>query len=164
MAKITIILSLTILYLVFLSSTYGEDHWKEQIQKRLSRASGTDSSFRNNLFSRRETKKTTRATTAGSTAKVTPATTASSSSSFTTFQNQALAQTNKYRAAHCAPNLILDPKLNSIAQAYASKLVQIGYLVHSNNGYGENLYYINYGQPTNINSIQGNYFSLFVFI
>lgn len=72
-----------------------------------------------------------------------------------------MAQTNKYRADHCAPNLILNTTLNSVAQAYAVELVRIGSLVHSENDYGENLYYVGFGQATNINSVKGNYSSIF---
>ena len=59
---------------------------------------------------------------------------------FTPFQTQALAQTNIYRAVHCAPSLVLNASLNAVAQAYAQKLVSIRKLAHSYNGYGENLW------------------------
>ncbi len=180
MAKITVILSLKVLCLVLFCSTYGEDQWKEQIQKPLVRASEIDSYPFWNYWGQtttvsttvkvtsRKTVKTTKKvkprTTVKTTAKVTTTKTTRPSLSFTTFQNEALAQTNKYRASHCAPNLILNSTLNFIAQTYATKLVQIGFLVHSNSIYGENLYYINYEEAININSIKGNYFFLFDFI
>lgn len=186
MFKITVIFSLTILCLAFLSSTNGDDPWKEQLRKRLARAS-TPTDFNTwwwQIFWTRTTTRRTRPTTtvprttttasrrtrttrstttrrtiSSSTTRITtPSTTISgSSSSFTNFQLEALAQTNKYRADHCAPNLVLDANLNSIAQAYAVKLVALGYLEHSDNGYGENLYYAGFGQATNVNSVKGNY-------
>lgn len=82
-----------------------------------------------------------------------------SSSSFSTFQNDALAQTNKYRALHCAPNMKLNTTLNSIAQAYADKLAATQTFAHSNNGYGENLYYTMSSSSTGPSSVKGIVYS-----
>lgn len=77
----------------------------------------------------------------------------------------ALTETNKYCAAHCASNLILDSTLNSIAQAYADKLVALGYLVYSDNqSCGGNLYFTSSIQAIDINSITGISFKKFLFV
>jgi len=77
----------------------------------------------------------------------------------------ALTETNKYCAAHCASNLILDSTLNSIAQAYADKLVALGYLVYSDNqSCGGNLYFTSSTQAIDINSITGITFKKFLFV
>ncbi|CAF0854945.1 unnamed protein product [Adineta ricciae] len=90
------------------------------------------------------------------TSSVMPSSTTSSSSPFTTFQNEVLAQTNKYRAMHCAPNLKLNATLNSIAQAYAVKLTTLKTLTHSNNKLGENLYMTSLTSTMDVNSVKGS--------
>ena len=76
-------------------------------------------------------------------------------SSFTTFQSEALAQTNSHRTVHCAPNLILNESLNAIAQAYAENIAATRSRVHSGNGYGENLWYKGSSHAINITLING---------
>ncbi|UJR25720.1 hypothetical protein I4U23_007071 [Adineta vaga] len=80
----------------------------------------------------------------------------SSSSAFTTFQNEALNQTNQYRAKHCAPNLKLNATLNNIAQNYAKKLASLNSMIHSQNGLGENLYSTSSSEAIDITSIKGS--------
>jgi len=60
---------------------------------------------------------------------------------FDDFNNQMLKAHNDYRKLHHVGNLVLDQTLIDIAQAYAEKLAnEVKSLVHSHNGYGENLY------------------------
>ena len=60
----------------------------------------------------------------------------------TDFSNAALAAHNKFRALHVnTPSLSLNTTLRSVAQAYSLNIAQKLSLVHSGNGYGENLYY-----------------------
>ena len=166
MAKAITMISVIFLCLILFSSIDGEDRWKEHIRKRIVRDLATGDSFWGNFFWRRtttqriptivsSTTKVITSITRKSTVSTAQGTAPVSPSLFTTFQNEALVQTNKYRAAHCAPNLILNSTVNSIAQEYANKLVIKGSLVHSNNGYGENLYYTSSSQPIDINSIKG---------
>ncbi|CAF2712154.1 unnamed protein product [Rotaria sp. Silwood2] len=82
--------------------------------------------------------------------------TTTSVSQFTTFQNQALAATNIHRAYHCAPNIILNATLNSIAQSYSEQLAATKTFVHSGNGYGENLWAISSSGTLNITLMNGN--------
>ena len=79
---------------------------------------------------------TTSTTTGTSTASTPPSTTLTTSmaSTFTTFQTEALAQSNIYRAVHCAPNLVYNASLNALVQAYAQKLADTKIFAHSNNG------------------------------
>ncbi|CAF1355333.1 unnamed protein product [Adineta ricciae] len=58
------------------------------------------------------------------------------------FQQETLAHHNQLRARHCVGGLQLDDNLNKIAQAYANKLAAENKFQHSQNGYGENLYYM----------------------
>ena len=58
------------------------------------------------------------------------------------FQQETLAHHNQLRARHCVGGLQLDDNLNKIAQAYADKLAAENKFQHSQNGYGENLYYM----------------------
>jgi len=55
-------------------------------------------------------------------------------------RSAALVLTNKLRAAHHAAPLVIDNRLNQIAQEYAEHLANTGNFQHSENGYGENLY------------------------
>lgn len=176
MSIMKIMISFVFLYLIVFSFAHGEDHWKEYVQKRLIRAAGKDFSFWQNFFWTRSTTRRTFATTKSTkgptttaktngptpptiTDKVTPISTGKPSSSFTTFQNEALAQTNIRRAAHCAPNIILNATLNDIAQAYANTLARLDTLKHSGDSrFGENLYYTGSSQPIDVNTINGKSF------
>ena len=61
-------------------------------------------------------------------------------SSFSQFELEALESHNKYRRKHHAPPLTLNKELSSIAQKYASYLLSINSLIHSQNKYkGENI-------------------------
>ncbi|UJR24307.1 hypothetical protein I4U23_027274 [Adineta vaga] len=82
------------------------------------------------------------------------------SGSFTTFQKQALAQSNTYRTTHCAPDLTLDKDLNTIAQNYAQTLCDTNSFAHSGNTYngqalGENLWQMSSSSPISKDSING---------
>ncbi|KAI9559394.1 hypothetical protein GHT06_016183 [Daphnia sinensis] len=57
-----------------------------------------------------------------------------------TFARESLNAHNQYRQKHGAPALFICPKLTKVAQAYADTIAQKDTLVHSNNGFGENLY------------------------
>jgi len=142
MDNITKMLSMVFLCFILLSSTYGEDTWKEKIRQRLVRAS--------EIYPLGWVKTLLRQPRAVTT------TTTKSPTSFTQFQLDSLSQTNKYRATHCVPKLILNSTLNKIAQAYAVKLATLGYLVHSGNGLGENLYAIWSTVPFNPATFKGN--------
>jgi len=138
MVRITIIVSLIFLCLILLSST--------------TKTTATTKSTTKSIIMK-VTTKNNGLTNARTTEKVTSA---SPSSSFTTLQDEALVQTNKYRVTHCAPSLIFkSTTLNSIAQVYTNKLTARESLVHSNTSYGGNLYYTGLSQPIDINSIKG---------
>jgi hypothetical protein len=64
---------------------------------------------------------TTKASSLTATDTIQKVTTALSSSSFTTFQNETLAQTNKSLATHCAPSVMLDSALNYFYTACLDK-------------------------------------------
>lgn len=56
------------------------------------------------------------------------------------FQQEMLQQHNTLRARHCAPAMILDSQISSVAQKYAEYLAKNGKFEHSTSNYGENLY------------------------
>jgi hypothetical protein len=64
---------------------------------------------------------TTKANSLTATDTTEKVTTALFSSSFTTFQNETLAQTNKSLATHCAPSVMLDSALNYFYTACLDK-------------------------------------------
>ncbi len=58
-----------------------------------------------------------------------------------TLRKDAMTATNTYRAKHGAPALVESASLNDIAQKYSETLLATGKFTHSQNNYGENLYY-----------------------
>lgn len=68
------------------------------------------------------------------------------------FREKLLQLHNEKRRLHHVPPLTLSNKLNDIAQKYANKLSSMRALVHSRNGYGENLYWRTSTPPTDIDA------------
>lgn len=68
------------------------------------------------------------------------------------FREQLLQLHNEKRRLHHVPPLTLSDKLNDVAQDYAKKISSMRALVHSGNGYGENLYRRSSYPPTDIDA------------
>ncbi|XP_037708184.1 Golgi-associated plant pathogenesis-related protein 1-like [Drosophila subpulchrella] len=62
------------------------------------------------------------------------------------FEQQVLNAHNYYRAMHNAPPLTLNPKLSELASNWANKLMTKNHLKHSQNGYGENIYWASFSK------------------
>ena len=150
-------LSVVFACLLLVSYTQADDQWKEALRQRIARNTGTLGFSWPGFNWRRTTTQRIQTHTSGLPTKLPPtvAPTAGPSTSFTTFQNEALAQTNKRRAEHCAQDLILNSTLNAIAQAYAAELVSLGRLEHSKGKYGENLYMTKSLQGLDVSSLKG---------
>ncbi|UJR12705.1 hypothetical protein I4U23_016879 [Adineta vaga] len=87
--------------------------------------------------------------------------TSSTTKGNTVFEQQALSQTNIYRATRCVAALTFDANLTAIAQAYAQTLCNSNTFAHSGNTYqgnslGENLWTTMSSSPININTINGS--------
>jgi uncharacterized protein YkwD len=100
---------------------------------------------------------TSSSTTTQTTQTSTTTTTSSTAVSFTTFQQQSLTAHNNYRATHCAPALILNVSLNTIAQTYAEELAVKKVFQHSGNGYGENLWSFWRSVAIDVTQLDGKY-------
>ena len=55
---------------------------------------------------------------------------------------------NYHRERHQVDDLVRSSKLENIAQAYSEHLASIDQMIHSHNGYGENLFYCGGMEPT----------------
>lgn len=80
------------------------------------------------------------------------------SSNLQTFRQQALDAHNDYRQKHGAPPLVMDERLNNLAQNWANRMAATGQFQHRpNNKFGENLAYYENVKVDGRTPVQGWY-------